>query len=134
MAHRAALERALPELPETAVAAAGALLALAGQDPWIDRGLAALRRGCPTSVAIVHEQLRRVGDMSLADTYRMELCIATHCARNPDFAEGVRALIVAKDNSPKWRFPDLVTLPNDYVMGHFEPPWPNNPLDDLEEE
>jgi enoyl-CoA hydratase/carnithine racemase len=131
--HGGALADALPQLPDTATAAAGALLGLSGRDPWIDRGLAALRNGCPTSVAIVHEQLRRVGGMSLADTLRMELCVATHCARNPDFAEGVRALIVEKDNSPKWRFTDLGSIPNDYVMGHFEPPWPVHPLANLEE-
>ena len=108
-----------------------ALTELSGRDEWIDKGLATMRSGCPASVGIVHEQLRRVGSMSLADTFRMELNVANHCARNPDFAEGVRALIIDKDNKPAWRYGSLRDLPHDYVTAHFETMWPTHPLADL---
>jgi len=33
---------------------------------------------------------------------RMEYGVAVHLCQRPDFAEGVRALLVDKDNSPRW--------------------------------
>ncbi|MEQ8483367.1 MAG: enoyl-CoA hydratase/isomerase family protein [Pseudomonadales bacterium] len=106
--------------------------ALAGTSPWVDGGIATMNRGCPTSVGIAVQQLQRAGAMSLADTFRMELIVATHCARHRDFAEGVRALIIDKDNRPQWQFGRLEDLPADYVAEHFTAPWPANPLADLE--
>lgn len=106
--------------------------ALAGRSDWIDGGIAALNRGCPTSVGIVVQQLQRAPGFGLGDAFRMEMVVATHCARNPDFAEGVRALIIDKDNQPRWRYPTIEALPEAYVAAHFEAPWPDNPLADLE--
>lgn len=110
----------------------GRIEALQGLSDWIDRGIAAMQRGCPTSIGIVVEQLRRTGSMSLAETFRMEMTIATHCSENADFLEGVRALIIEKDNRPHWQFDELANLPLSYVQSHFDEPWPRNPLHDLE--
>jgi hypothetical protein len=60
------------------------------------------------------------------------MIVATHCADHPDFAEGVRALLIDKDNAPRWRHAGLEALPADYVAEHFVAPWPINPLHDLE--
>ena len=106
--------------------------ALAGTTDWIDRGLGNLENGCPTTAGIVVEQLRRVPEMSLADTFRMELTVAHHCATNTDFREGVRALLIDKDNNPNWKFSNLAGLEWDHVLSHFIDPWENHPLADLE--
>lgn len=110
------------------------LRGLHGRSDWIDRGIAAMNRGCPASVGIVAEQLVRAADLELAEAFRLEMIVATQCADHPDFAEGVRALIIDKDNQPDWQFGSLEALPEAYVRAHFEAPWPENPLDDLEEE
>ncbi len=107
------------------------LLALAGRSTWIDRCLAALRSGCPASIGIVHEQIRRSRSLDLASAFRMEMIIATHCATFTDFAEGVRALLIDKDNSPRWRYPSVQEMPASHVQSHFEAPWSVNPLADL---
>ena len=112
-------------------AVAANLYALAGASDWIDRGIANLRGGCPTTAGIVFEQLRRAPGMSLADTYRLELTVATHCANNEDFHEGVRALLIDKDGAPKWRYGDLAGLDWDHVLSHFDEPWDTHPLADL---
>ena len=106
--------------------------ALAGRSAWIDNGIASLRRGCPASVGIVVEQLQRAPGLSLADSFRLEMIVATHCANHLDFAEGVRALLIDKDNSPRWQHSGIDTLPASYVAEHFTAPWPQNPLHDLE--
>jgi enoyl-CoA hydratase/carnithine racemase len=132
-AHRSALDTALPSLPATVQETAERLTTLAGRDDYVDKGLATMKSGCPTSVGIVHEQLRRVPPMTLADIFRMELTIATHCAANSDFVEGVRALIIDKDNQPAWKYRTIDALPHDYVVSHFEAPWAMHPLADLGE-
>ena len=91
-----------------------------------------MRSGCPTSIGIVVEQLRRAPSLDLADCFRLEMTVATHCAQFEDFLEGVRALIIDKDNAPRWRYPDVGELDPAHVMAHFEPPWAHNPLENLE--
>ena len=110
-----------------------AIRALRGTSDWIDRGIDAMDHGCPTTVGIVVEQLKRAQSMTLAETFQMEMVIGTHCANNHDFAEGVRALLIEKDNSPTWQFDDLESLPEAYVAAHFADPWNGaaNPLADL---
>ncbi len=132
--HAEALHSVMPDLPKTLDETVSRLTELSGRDEWIDKGLAGMRNGCPTSVGIVHEQLLRVPPMTLADTFRMELNIANHCARNPDFTEGVRALIIDKDNKPAWAYGNLRGLPHDYVAAHFDSLWKVHPLADLGEQ
>ncbi len=129
--HGDMLETALPQLPVMLAETVARLMDLAGRDTWIDKGLAAMRSGCPTSVGIVHEQLRRVAAMTLADAFRMEFNVANQCAHNPDFAEGVRALIIDKDNTPAWRYGALQNVPHDYVAAHFDDTSAVHPLADL---
>ncbi|MDZ7826793.1 MAG: enoyl-CoA hydratase/isomerase family protein [Gammaproteobacteria bacterium] len=73
---------------------------LVGENDWVDQGVATLEKGCPVTAGIVVEQLHRARGMELADMFRMEMVIGTHCARNRDFAEGVRALLIDKDRTP----------------------------------
>lgn len=130
----------LPDVPETLAAAEGfaevvaGVRSLRGSGEWLDAGIDAMERGCPTTVGIVVEQLARAAQRSLAECFQMEMTIATHCADNHDFAEGVRALLIEKDNKPTWQFGDLDSLPHAYVLSHFEEPWARNPLAELEQE
>jgi enoyl-CoA hydratase/carnithine racemase len=132
-------EGQLPAIPETLhcggdlVDVVNRIRALQGLSDWVDRGIAAMGRGCPTTIGIVVRQLVLARNMSLADCFRLEMTVATHCADNHDFVEGVRALIIDKDNTPDWQFGDLESLPVDYVESHFVEPWPQNPLYDLED-
>jgi enoyl-CoA hydratase/carnithine racemase len=100
-------------------ATAKALSALAGVSPWVDKGLANFAQGCPTTAAIVLEQLRRVADITLAESFAMELNIATRCAQLADFPEGVRALLIDKDGAPNWQYRDVNAVPRDHVLSHF---------------
>lgn len=105
--------------------------ALGGKSAWIDKGLANLEAGCPTTAGIVVEQLRRVPAMDLADSFRMELNVASHCAHNAQFREGVRALLIDKDGAPQWRDASLDAVDFAHVLSHFETLWDAHPLADL---
>ncbi|MGA1372223.1 MAG: enoyl-CoA hydratase/isomerase family protein [Pseudomonadales bacterium] len=106
---------------------------LAGLNSWVDNAIATMQRGCPVSVGVVAEQLKRAPGLAPADAFRMEMIIGTHCANHRDFAEGVRALLIDKDNAPRWSVSGVDVLPAATVAAHFAPPWPQNPLADLED-
>lgn len=100
-----------------------ALVAPAPDDPWLDRTAKTLAKGSPTSAALIFRQWQRGASMTLADVFREELIISTQCARHPDFIEGVRALLVDKDNAPQWQPATLAAVSEDWIAGHYVAPW-----------
>jgi hypothetical protein len=64
-----------------------------------------------------------------------ELAVANNCLSRPDFAEGVRALLIDKDLSPQWTVPQIADLPQSLVDEHFVGYWEAegqpHPLEDL---
>lgn len=110
------------------------IVGYAGDDAWLKRAAATLAAGSPTTAALSWELQRRAGTISLADTFRMELTVAVQCCAHPDLAEGVRALLIDKDNAPRWTPPTLDEVTPAWLDEHFaEPTWPggNHPLADL---
>ncbi len=69
---------------------------------WARAQVAILDRMSPTSMAVTLELLRRGAGMTLAACLEMELVLTRGVTRHPDFAEGVRAVLVDKDNAPRW--------------------------------
>jgi hypothetical protein len=51
--------------------------------------------------------------------------------RHPEFAEGVRALLIDKDRSPRWQYQKSRDVPDEVLDAFFSPPWDENPLADL---
>lgn len=105
----------------------------AGDSAWLRRAAAALAAGSPTSMALVWEAWRRSEGRTLAEMLRMELVLALQCCAHPDFAEGVRARLIDKDNAPRWTPATLDEVSLAWVAQHFETPagWPGHPLADL---
>ncbi|MFC3126603.1 enoyl-CoA hydratase/isomerase family protein [Pseudoroseomonas globiformis] len=87
--HRAGIEAALEAEEEEA--------------GWAAEQLAILRRVSPTSVAVTLELLRRAATLDLPHCLELELALTRNVTAHPDFAEGVRALLVDKDNAPRWQ-------------------------------
>lgn len=77
--------------------------ALAAEDSdWAREQAAILARMSPTSLAVTLELLRRGAGLDLAGCLALELALTGPVTRHPDFAEGVRAVLVDKDNAPRW--------------------------------
>lgn len=104
------------------------LQGLAGeQDPscadWAARTSALLRGRSPLMTAVTRELLLRGRRLDLADCFRMELDVVSHAFTDGDFIEGVRALIVDKDQTPRWRVASHDAVDPDAVRGFFVSPW-----------
>jgi hypothetical protein len=52
---------------------------------------------------LIYRQWQNGQQLSLADCFRQELNLSVQCARHHDFIEGVRALLVDKDQQPRWQ-------------------------------
>ncbi|HKQ43815.1 MAG TPA: enoyl-CoA hydratase/isomerase family protein [Rhizomicrobium sp.] len=62
-----------------------------------------MRTRSPTSLKLVFRQIRDGARMDLMQCLAMEFRLALRVLETPDFREGVRAALVDKDRSPKWR-------------------------------
>lgn len=114
------------------LAAVYANLTAPSEDAWLNKAAQGLAKGSPTSAALIYRQWQRGRDMNLADVFREELILSTQCARHPDFIEGVRALLVDKDNAPQWQPAALADVSEEWVAGHYRAPWSGaHPLADL---
>ena len=70
---------------------------------WATKELATLRTKSPLSMAVAMRQLTEGAAMTdFADVMRMEYRIAVRVLAQPDFIEGVRAVVIDKDNAPHW--------------------------------
>ncbi|MOA23917.1 3-hydroxyisobutyryl-CoA hydrolase [compost metagenome] len=101
-------------------------------DPLLARAAATLDTACPLTAHLIWEQLRRAPYLALADVFRMEYTMSLNCCRHPEFAEGVRARLIDKDNQPRWHWPEVTSIPAVAIAAHFSPTWEGeHPLADL---
>ena len=104
---------------------------LDSDDPWLARARDSLAHGSKLAARWIHRQLQETRHASLKEVFQAEIQLVTNIVRHPEFAEGVRALLIDKDRNPQWLYPTSRDVPEDVLDGFFEPPWPTNPLADL---
>lgn len=92
-------------------------------DKWLTRAQSTLAKGSPITMHLVFEQCQRGGEMSLADCFRMEVDMSCRCGEQGEFQEGVRALLIDKDMSPKWQYASVEDVPAPVVEHFFTSPW-----------
>ncbi|XP_059052917.1 3-hydroxyisobutyryl-CoA hydrolase, mitochondrial [Achroia grisella] len=90
------------------------------QNDWSVKTLETLHQMCPGSLKITLRALQRGAQLDLAKCLKMEYRIACHSTENHDFPEGVRALLIDKDNKPQWKPKTLAEVDEDYVESFFK--------------
>jgi enoyl-CoA hydratase len=89
---------------------------------WAREQLAILAIKSPQTMKVAFHQLQLGGAMTrFADNMAMEYRIGARVVQRHDFLEGVRAVIVDKDNSPKWDPPTLEAVSETLIEGIFAP-------------
>ena len=87
---------------------------------WALQTVKLMRSRSPIMLCATLAQLTRGRDMTRAACFRMELSMAQHCFEQGDFIEGVRALIVDKDNAPKWQPSRIEDVTEDMIAAFFQ--------------
>ncbi|MGB6241214.1 MAG: enoyl-CoA hydratase/isomerase family protein [Castellaniella sp.] len=103
-------------------------------DPWLSRAATTFLAGSPGSARLGFMLLARARHQSLADVFRMEYIASLRCCAEPDFREGIRALLIDKDRQPRWRPASLELATADWARRFLSQPWPagqEHPLADL---
>lgn len=81
----------------------------------------AIRQKSPTSLKIAFEQVQRGAKLDFAEAMQTEFRIVNRVAREPEFYEGIRAVVIDKDNAPKWNPASLEAVTEAKVASYFAP-------------
>ena len=82
---------------------------------------ALMRTKSPTSLKLALAQMRRGATLDFAECMRTEFRIVSRVVRGHDFYEGVRAVIIDKDQAPQWQPATLAAVDPAEVERHFAP-------------
>ncbi|XP_009465213.1 PREDICTED: 3-hydroxyisobutyryl-CoA hydrolase, mitochondrial [Nipponia nippon] len=89
--------------------------------PFAMKQLETINKMSPTSLKMTLRQLREGASMSLQDVFTMEYRLSQACMRGHDFYEGVRAVLIDKDQSPRWKPAALEEVSDEFVDNCFKP-------------
>ena len=97
-------------------------------DIWAKKTAAVLRKRSPLMLHVTLEQIRRARSMALADDLRMERDMVHHCfylrpGVVSETVEGIRALAVDKDYTPKWNPARIEDVKPVMADAFFASPW-----------
>ena len=96
------------------------LLAYDGENAWLQKARDGFAHGSKLAAAWIFRQLNESTHYSLQEVFDTELRLGANIMRHPEFAEGVRALLVDKDRQPKWQFGAVQDVPPDLLQSFFE--------------
>ncbi|WP_201860209.1 enoyl-CoA hydratase/isomerase family protein [Microvirga soli] len=80
---------------------------------------AGMRTKSPTSMNLAFEQVRRGASLDLEEAMKVEFRIVSRIGDGHDFYEGVRAVIIDKDNQPRWQPASLDQVERAAIEHHF---------------
>ncbi|MBE1236144.1 enoyl-CoA hydratase/isomerase family protein [Phaeovibrio sulfidiphilus] len=87
---------------------------------WAGECLERLEACSPLALVVTHELWTRGREMPLADCFALEEYLARQWLEGGEMVEGVRALLIDKDRTPRWSPPTLEALDPARVAAFFE--------------
>jgi enoyl-CoA hydratase len=89
---------------------------------WAVKELKAVTAKCPATAKVALRQFAEgVRKSDFADEMRSEYRLASRMMLRPDFAEGVRAVLIDKDNAPRWDPPTPEEVSDEALEAIFAP-------------
>ncbi len=119
VAHRDVIDRCFSAPSVTAIMQR--LEEAAASSPFAAEALATMRTRSPTSLRVTFEQMVRGRDASFAEAMRTEYRIVSRILDGHDFYEGVRAVVIDKDQKPVWRPARIEDVTDADVARFFAP-------------
>ncbi len=89
---------------------------------WCTKTAATMQTKSPLSLKLALRQVRQGANCDFETCMRTESRIVSRVIKDHDFYEGVRAVIVDKDNKPRWNPASLAQVSEAEVARHFAPP------------
>ncbi|HMA15692.1 MAG TPA: enoyl-CoA hydratase/isomerase family protein [Kiloniellaceae bacterium] len=90
-------------------------------DPWAVKVAGVLRKQSPTSLKVTFAQVEKGAALDFDQAMVQEYRLSQAFMAGKDFYEGIRALLVDKDNQPKWSPATLAEVTPAMVENHFRP-------------
>jgi enoyl-CoA hydratase/carnithine racemase len=105
----------------------------ADESAFAKKTLDTMNKRSPLMMCVTLSQLRRGASMSVAECLRMERTMVRRSFENGEVLEGIRSVVIDKDNAPKWSPSTLAEVTAEMVERFFQPAWPEHahPLRDL---
>lgn len=102
--------------------------------PFAQKTLEVMNKRSPLMMCVTLAQLRRGASLSVADCLRMERTMVRRSFEQTEVLEGIRSVVIDKDNAAKWNPASLVEVSAEAVERYFVPAWPAHahPLRDLD--
>jgi enoyl-CoA hydratase len=97
------------------------LTVAAPADAFAARLAAALPAKSPTSVKLALAQMQAGGNLTFTEAMRLEFRIVSRIVLGEDFYEGVRAVIIDKDQNPRWRPATLPEVTDAMIAAYLSP-------------
>ena len=88
---------------------------------WARETRATIERGSPLSAKIIFRQMK-LGEagMDIEAALALEYRLTQHVMVGHDFFEGIRAVLVDKDQKPRWRYASVAEVTEAEVASYFE--------------
>lgn len=86
---------------------------------WATKVAGVLATKSPLSLLVAYRQIRVGASLSFEEAMKLEFRLTNRFMRGHDFYEGVRAIIIDKDQSPKWQPAVLDDVSAAEVDGYF---------------
>ena len=110
-----------------AASVAAIMASLEGDEtPFAQKALKAMRQRSPLMMCVTHEMLARGAALDVADCLRLERALVRRTFEHGEILEGVRALVIDKDNAPTWNPPTLQEVTPAMLARFFAPVWPDH--------
>ncbi len=90
------------------------------QGDWQQQVYQTLKLKAPLSLKIALAQLIKAKTMTLSECLQMDYGLTNHFMRDPNFDEGVRALLIDKDNHPHWQPQTVTEVSAEMVENYFQ--------------
>ncbi|NVD99603.1 enoyl-CoA hydratase/isomerase family protein [Massilia sp. BJB1822] len=120
-------QRALIDRHFAASSVAAVMDSLRGDaSEFAQKALRAMEQRSPLMMCVTQELLKRGAALGVADCLRLERNLVRRNFEHGEVLEGVRALVIDKDNQPRWNPPTLAEVRAEDVARFFEPAWPEH--------